>query len=363
MLAYKGGWMMSTAPETPQWPTFTADLQEYARSHIRETRQPEALIGRSPDPPPQDRGWEIVTNFDVTPPKDRARDRVPCCICKHDHKYYKGVVFWVDDGYLRLAGWQCWGKRFGHDTVKQRRRDFDKEQRRLHYLTQLTAAFPSLAPARREIVTLAGAPCVLKAIEFRDAFRTTMNALYRQLLVMVSDHGKQLVVSVRRSSTFREAGGRESGLGQHDWANIGALVGADGLDPYLTSMQRLETAARKMEKVLDPLATSKISALPYNTLHKVASALPEAIKEAQAAREGVVEIYRFCEPGNLTRVCRWANDPSQPFLSGHFEPLPRGIRWTPQGRDPVSAELAAYLRPPPPLQHALSALHALQRNN
>lgn len=354
---------MPTTPETPPWPIFTPDLQEYARAHIHETRQPEALTGLSPDPPLQNRGWEIVTGFDVTPPKDRARDLAPCCICKRDHKYYKGVVFWGDDGYLRLAGWQCWGKHFGNTEVKQRRRDFEKEQRRLHYLRQITTALPNLAPARREIIEISGAPCALKAIEFRDAFRTKFNPLFQQLLLMGSDHGNHLVVPVRRSSTFREAGGRESGLGPYSWASIGALVGVDGLDPYHTSIRRLETAARKMEYALDPLATSEVKSLPYSALQKMASSLPEAIKEAQAAREGIMDIYRFCEPENLTQVCRWANDPSQPFLSGHFEPLPRGICWTPQGRNPVSVQLVAYVRPPPPLQHAARVLHALQRND
>src|ERR1700761_7414290 len=97
-----------------------------AKQHIRETHNPESLMGLSWSRALREQPFIFVFDFHLKPEKRPDRREAPCPLCSpKSPKYYHGSLAWFPvEGVYRCIGNECAGHFIGKDEATAARKQF-----------------------------------------------------------------------------------------------------------------------------------------------------------------------------------------------------------------------------------------------
>lgn len=298
-------------------------LEEYVRSHIRETGQPETLRGKLPHTPSDLAGFRVVGRYHEAPKKDRARDLIPCAFSGHGH--YKGYVIWFPNGTLCLIGHVCGVKDFGAEAWHSEKDRFEQTQVEIELREGLVAVQPYLEQAILQIDSFAKSPATRAATKAMRTLRSEMPDLHGYLYRAATKNNGDLNIEREQSGKFRQGGGKAHRHDRYQATTIARLQGHQALVSRAELVRPAKDAAHGLGFVYKEMADKDISNLDRNTLKQAIRLISEAIAEMEKLFGRCQGIFRFWSYENRKAICDWANHPDNGQLWDRYRTTRTGI--------------------------------------
>ena len=310
----------------------TNDWQNAFLDHVRKTGQPETFRDLERTSPPEGSRPIILRRFDVAREKRPERDMAPCALCSPFHqKCLEGLylVWYPDEGVVRVIGPECGDGLDGGELIKAERREFDRRQRQLRAEEFLEKNLPKISIWIGALNGLR--PAVSEAQRLHHKLRSDNGAISKLFRQIRNKSGGVLFVNIEiDKSNNGDGGGERDKVRSERIGPKGFGKGPDAVDTYTEQYGILE-GFTMFASDFEPIVTlddliEVVEALPRPATVEQAfdwicefeglelfEQIVERIREVQVGYQRLVEqldsVIAFFDVSHFDRINRWGTHP------------------------------------------------------